>query len=147
MEQEKFWRTLVLDHDYRELQAKYPAPDEFGTMAGVLFFVKPIPENFMVRTEFTLRYQIFVFPFKKSWERIRWNRCFFTTEEEHMGVGPFCIRPNDIVVMLYEGEFLFVLREDGPRYELVGDAYVHGYMHGELVKEGNLAESPVFTIT
>jgi hypothetical protein len=150
-ERETFWRTLVLDHDYRTLKSKYPAPPEFGTMASVLFFRGEIPEDFMEGESFELRLNAFVFPFKKSWERMRWNRCFFTTEESYMGVGPFCVQHGDIVVLLHGGEHLFVLREterSGTErsYKLVGDAYVHGFMHGELVKDGESANSQVFAI-
>ncbi|KAE9377500.1 hypothetical protein N431DRAFT_398444 [Stipitochalara longipes BDJ] len=149
--QETFWRTLVLDHDSSTLKPQYPAPAEFGTMASVLFFGEKIPEDFMEGESFELRLSTFVFPFKKSWERMRWNRCFFTTEEGHMGVGPFCLQHGDIVVLLYGGEYLFVLRETEEseterRYNLVGDAYVHGFMHGELVNHGESGNSQIFAI-
>ncbi len=74
----------------------------------------------------------FAFPFLKSMEKFVTSRCFFTTSDGRMGLGPMCAKPGDLVVMLYGGDFLFVLRETGERYELIGDVYVHDLMHGEL---------------
>ncbi|KAK3313175.1 heterokaryon incompatibility protein-domain-containing protein [Apodospora peruviana] len=73
------------------------------------------------------------------------ERCFFTTDGGAMGLGPYCVRPGDVVVVLFGASHLIVLRpleeeeeENGSaatkRYELIGDAYVQGGMHGGYVK-------------
>jgi hypothetical protein len=143
-EQDTFWRTLILGHDFRSLKPSYPAPAEFGTMASVVFFGRPLPQDFMAGCQLDLRLAMFAAPFLKSWERTRWNRCFFTTEEGHMGVGPFCVQPGDIAVILFGGEFPFILRQFGSRYKLIGDAYIHGTMHGELVDGKDPKHSQTF---
>lgn len=145
-EQEMFWRTLVLDHDFNDGSPIFPAPPEFAAMASVLFFGGTIPAEFNPQEPFQVRLPTFVHPFKKSWEPSRYNRCFFTMDNGHMGVGPFCMQTDDIVVMFYGAEFLLVLREIKSGYKLVGDAYVYGFMHGELAGDKDSADVKTFTL-
>jgi hypothetical protein len=56
------------------------------------------------------------------------------------------MQPNDIVVMLYGAESLLVLREIEAGYKLVGDAFVYGFMQGELVRDSDPAEARIFTL-
>ncbi|KAF2005453.1 hypothetical protein P154DRAFT_483433 [Amniculicola lignicola CBS 123094] len=133
-EQEMFWRTLILNHNYQgTLMGTYPAPADFGQMADVLFFGKPPSQEYIDGSQLNLGLHEFIAPLRKSWERTRWNRCFFTTEDGGMGIGPFCVKPGDIVVVLFGAEMALILREEDSGYKLIGDAYVHGIMHGELV--------------
>ncbi|KAF3024218.1 hypothetical protein E8E14_010916 [Neopestalotiopsis sp. 37M] len=41
-----------------------------------------------------------------------------------VGVGPKCTKPGDEVVLLFGSPLCFVLRPEGERYRLIGDAYV-----------------------
>jgi hypothetical protein len=72
------------------------------------------------------------------------NRCLFRTEQRHIGLGPDSLQPGDCVWVLSGGRVPFVLRQidanDENRYELVGEAYVHGVMYGEAVKDLPLDE-------
>lgn len=45
------------------------------------------------------------------------------------------MRTGDIVVVLYGGETPFVLRPRGDEFLLLGPAYVHSIMDGQLVEE------------
>ena len=63
------------------------------------------------------------------------NRCVFTTKQGHMGIGPFDTQRGDVAVVLLGANVCFVLRPAGPNFELVGDAYIHGVMEGELLEE------------
>lgn len=63
------------------------------------------------------------------------RRCFFMTECGKMGIGPYDTQIGDSAVILYGGNSCFILRPTGIRYTLQGDAYVHGIMDGELVKD------------
>ena len=45
------------------------------------------------------------------------------------------MRVGDVVVILYGGRFPFILRPNGEEHELVGYAFVHGIMKGEMMEE------------
>ncbi|RSL73967.1 hypothetical protein CEP53_000556 [Fusarium sp. AF-6] len=62
-------------------------------------------------------------------------RRVFRTQQNYLGNGPGAARPGDQVWVLAGGRVPFVLRpqEEKGKFELVGDAYVHGIMHGEAV--------------
>jgi hypothetical protein len=62
------------------------------------------------------------------------GRSFFEMKNGWMGLGPNTLEIDDVVVLLYGGDIPYVLRprpEGG--YVLVGEAYVHGVMLGELM--------------
>ena len=64
------------------------------------------------------------------------ERQFLRTEEGYIGTGPSRTAAGDKVVILYGSILPFVLREHGEgRYLLVGEAYIHGLMHGEALKQ------------
>jgi hypothetical protein len=66
-------------------------------------------------------------------------RRIFRTENCLLGIGPKSIRIGDEVWVLAGANVPFVLRKlDGDRnkYALVGEAYVHGIMHGDPQKHG-----------
>lgn len=60
------------------------------------------------------------------------GRCFFTTFENQVGVGPSAMQSGDIVYILY-GCLCVILRPCGTGYWLVGTAYINGVMSGEFV--------------
>jgi hypothetical protein len=62
------------------------------------------------------------------------DRRFFVTSAGRTGLGPRCMQPEDIVVVLRGGYTPFILREKSKGYWLIGGAYVHGIMHGEAVE-------------
>ncbi|RSM07899.1 hypothetical protein CDV31_008391 [Fusarium ambrosium] len=64
-------------------------------------------------------------------------RRVFRTQQNYLGNGPGAARPGDQVWVLAGGRVPFVLRpqEEKGKFELVGDAYVHGIMHGEAVSQ------------
>lgn len=60
------------------------------------------------------------------------HRRLFRSKKHHLGNGPKCSRPGDEIWLLAGAKVPFVLRPyDDGKYLLVGDAYVHGIMHGE----------------
>jgi hypothetical protein len=149
-EKETFWRTLVLDQVAESWvdDMKHPAPEDFGLIFRVLFTDEQVPEKFMPGASHESRMFEFIKPVTKCMEHSLTNRCFFTTYEGHMGLGPFCTKPQDVVVMLYGGAFCFILRDVDltNKSELIGDAYVHGVMHGELEKDRTLEDAEVFEL-
>ena len=62
------------------------------------------------------------------------NRRFFVTAAGRTGIGPRCMQPEDIVVVLRGGHLPIILRKKADGYWLIGEAYVHGIMHGEAVQ-------------
>jgi hypothetical protein len=62
------------------------------------------------------------------------DRRFFITAAGFMGLGPRCMKPEDIVVVVRGSDLPFILRKKVDGYWLIGPAYVHGMMYGEAVQ-------------
>lgn len=89
------------------------------------------------------------------------RRALFVTEGGRLGLGPSKLRAGDCVYYLLGGQTPFILRQSHicrilrvssyPRlgyvgrqcFEMVGDAYVHGFMDGEAVQEWRNASAAV----
>ena len=54
-----------------------------------------------------------------------------------MTLIPSTARAGDTVLVAYGGLTPFVVRAVGQEYELLGPAYVHGIMDGEIVKQAD----------
>ncbi len=65
------------------------------------------------------------------------GRCFFVTKTGYYGLGPWIMKAGDECHVLNEARVPFVLRKaaDVPAYKVIGESYVHGIMHGELIRE------------
>jgi hypothetical protein len=61
-------------------------------------------------------------------------RCFFTTVHGWIGIGPYNTKPGDFCAVFPGGDLPFVLRNEGGEQVLIGDCYLHGIMHGELMR-------------
>jgi Heterokaryon incompatibility protein (HET) len=62
------------------------------------------------------------------------RRRLFITSQKWLGLGPECLESKDELWLLKHAAVPFILRPYGEsQYQLVGEAYVHGIMHGELV--------------
>ena len=64
------------------------------------------------------------------------TRCLFRTRDQNfLGLGPDRLRVGDEVWLLKEAFTPFVLRRrENGQFTLVGEAYVHGIMHGEWLE-------------
>ncbi|KAF7502910.1 hypothetical protein GJ744_004815 [Endocarpon pusillum] len=76
--------------------------------------------------------------------QLRMNKSrLFRLASGHVGIGPKNIREGDVVCVVSDVTTPFVLRRiqhDQPnRCHLLGEAYVHGIMHGEAVDEMDIA--------
>ena len=65
----------------------------------------------------------------------------FVGDKGYMGLVPDLAEKGDVVVIFRGAKFPYVLRKKingkhGGKYELVGEAYVHGVMYGEYVADG-----------
>ena len=61
-----------------------------------------------------------------------YERVFFKTEDQHLGVGPGDLQIGDEVVVPIGSSGPWVLRSHGDHHVLVGDAFVPGIMTGQL---------------
>lgn len=78
-------------------------------------------------------------------ETITGERKYFVTESGYLGLGPGAAKSGDCVVVILGLRTPFILRpQSGGKYRIIGDAYVHGIMEGELVAGSYTTE--VFTV-
>jgi hypothetical protein len=63
------------------------------------------------------------------------QRRMFWTIDGSLGLGPQCMRVNDIVVVLYGGNTPYILRPQGDRFLFMGKAYIDNIMHGEVIDD------------
>jgi hypothetical protein len=61
------------------------------------------------------------------------SRCFFTTKNDLIGVGPGDTLVGNCVCILFGGDRCFILDDSKAEQLLKGDAYVHGVMSGEMM--------------
>ncbi|OAG19712.1 HET-domain-containing protein [Alternaria alternata] len=75
----------------------------------------------------------------KLFEDIMGNCCyrrkFFRTKNGTLGLGPACLKENDMIVVLEGAYNPCALRPKGDTYLLLGDVYMDEIRHGELIKE------------
>jgi hypothetical protein len=77
------------------------------------------------------------------------GRSFFITDTGRLGIGPPTIKPADICAAIMGAQVPFILRPSGPgRHQLVGEAYIHGIMDGEIAErmEGGEFELELLTL-
>lgn len=72
-------------------------------------------------------------PFQSANNFIAGGRSLFITLDDLIGLAQKSAKSNDTVWFFPGSKVPFVLRYCGEKqYELIGEAYLHGYMHGEL---------------
>ncbi|OJD36452.1 heterokaryon incompatibility protein [Diplodia corticola] len=153
---DRFWRTLVADRHQlppgdssSSPSPSYssPAPAAFADLFEL--FLHPSPQTQAKTTTTTT-----TAPLTTEIAQVLATRRVFVTERGRLGVGPAGGRVGDVVAVLMGGEMPFLLREVGEEEEgeeeeeegegerdsgglvrLVGEAYVHGVMRGEVVEE------------
>jgi hypothetical protein len=73
----------------------------------------------------------------EAWTNVCYRALYHTTTG-HMGLGPRCTQPGDVVAILYGSRYPIVLRPASglPKgtYRLLGTSYVYGIMDGEAVR-------------
>jgi hypothetical protein len=66
----------------------------------------------------------------------------FITSRGYLGLGPVAMLPGDRVVVLFGAELPLILRRDNEGYyQVIGEAYVHGVMDGEVMTMGFKSKS------
>jgi hypothetical protein len=103
-----------------------------------------IEEVNKLASDFNLFWSWFLF-MDKDWS----GRALFATEGGYLGCAPKDVAAGDAVCVLYGGRTLYVLREEGNGYRLIGEAYVYDCMDGqifEMLDQGLVVEEafPIF---
>lgn len=125
-----FTNIPITSQEEAELSHRYPNHDD-RILAEVEMKMK---KNNMFRSSPEhSTYELHMDAFKE--------RRTFLGAEGFVGLGPLGMRTGDVVCVLYGGSFPFVLREVQTTalvdaYELVGEAYCHGIMDGEVLRIG-----------
>lgn len=140
-----FWRTLIGDQG-RHI---YPAPEQYGThfesylahasarKAGYPDVPTSDENHNVSRDANSLLYQA-------SLGYVASHKKFFTTNKCAIGLGPQSMRPGDVICILSGGRVPFIVRAEGSEFRLIGEAYVHGLMEGQAVKNGVEMQEFVF---
>ncbi len=76
------------------------------------------------------------------------GRKLFTTQKGFIGMGPLSTTPGDQVWFMYDALTPFVLqpRPEDANFKLVGECYLHGFMHGEVLREEHGWQERVGTV-
>jgi hypothetical protein len=126
-----FWRTLLMNSDRRGDYGQVTSPPSKELEAAYKWYFEgleaPLDIDSTAFDNLKGRFTFFTHNIV--------NRCFFITDTGYMGLGSYYSQPGDLAVVLLGGEFCFTLRPDGQYFRLVGDAYVHDAMNGEMIKE------------
>ena len=71
------------------------------------------------------------------------RRQFITTRKSRIGIGPKSAKPGDLICVFQNCQLPLILRsrKNGDSFQLVGEAYVYGIMHGELFQDPELYAS------
>ena len=77
-------------------------------------------------------------PFVESGNMVGQNRRLFRTSCRSMGLCPESTKVGDSVYIVQGAKVPFIIRHvpGGNDHQLVGEAYLHGFMHGEFVESG-----------
>jgi hypothetical protein len=64
------------------------------------------------------------------------RRCLLVTKSGELGLGPLPTQSGDVVAFIRNTRVPFILRKaQAGRYIVVGEAYIHGFMHGEILDD------------
>jgi hypothetical protein len=73
--------------------------------------------------------------FENDFALLARERRFIVTEKGFYGLGPQLVRNGDVVAVAPGLRVPYILRPTLDRYKLVGAAYIHGAMRGEVLDE------------
>jgi WD repeat-containing protein 55 len=147
-----FWNTLVAGKDET---GKLKAPQDFADIFGLLFDSvngnspsmpdQPLAkrrlslQNLQVRRPRRIYRQMQI-----AFEAAVTGRRFGVTSKRYIGLLPRGTKLGDQICVFLGSHIPFVIRrqETGESYQLVGECYIHGIMHGET-RQMNLKEEKI----
>ncbi len=114
-----------------------PSVKEISKLAALLGFCLTELENRGLEIrEYNRMIPQEVNEFQAMASRVLLGRRLFRTSLGCLGVGPKSMKVGDLVYLLQGGIVPFILRpsdHDYSSFTLLGEAYVHGFMHGEML--------------
>ncbi|KAF2812630.1 HET-domain-containing protein [Mytilinidion resinicola] len=152
-----FWQTLVAGADGSG--HKKPPPeysDAFSlildestgnmpSLPGQVYSVRRQKGHFTLKSLRSRNPQRTLEDLRKSFRRALRNRRFAVTSGGYFGLVPRGTMVRDKICVFELGHVPFVVRpvEDREDFQLVGECYVHGIMHGEVMERGDIEIGPV----
>jgi hypothetical protein len=88
-------------------------------------------------------------PYTRAWITHMPGRRLYTTTQGILCIGPETVQAGDQVWLLRDCRLPYILRPtpSPSKYLLVGECYVHGYMHGEILRGPQSLEHEIRPIT
>jgi hypothetical protein len=142
-ETEAFWRTLIANVTAEE----EIAPDHYVVCFEGWKQCLCTQPSLNVDGELTVDpiAAALAFEFGKAMGQFAMHRKFCLTKKGYIGLAPLNAAEGDVVAVLNGGRVPFILRRlENGKFQLVGEAYVHGLMRGEFDvfgSEGNQEQS------
>ncbi|KAK5679689.1 hypothetical protein LTS10_007637 [Elasticomyces elasticus] len=136
---DRFWRTSIGNQarSYRNTIVLYPAPEDYGTRYMVSQKEMEMPSELVGDGEAFDWELEYIKPFYASLFDENGHPRFFTTVAGRFGTGQTGVAPGDLLCILSGGRVVYILREIAGHQRLVGCAYLHGVMDGELSSQLN----------
>jgi hypothetical protein len=141
---DRFWRTLIANQGrstYGEPSADLNCPADAWLGDRYMVWQKEaqMPEK-EVGGGVLLKEELeYIEPYLASIHAVcqseKWS--FFTTKYGRFGLGQKDVTPGDLVCIFHGGRVTCILRKEQDHHILVGCAYVHGIMDGEISHELN----------
>lgn len=133
---EAFYRTIIANRNLAKKSIESPLKPIFDTWQG-----RDLPAVMLSASESEKN------AFTQDFRFCAITRCakraFVTTEKGYFGLVPKDTKVGDYVCLLYSGKVAYILRPSHDEAHVpgtfVGEAYVHGIMNGEYLKESNLS--------
>jgi hypothetical protein len=76
------------------------------------------------------------------------DRRLFVTEGGYLGIGPWTLREGDAVSII-PGSYVPYLLRSGDKsgtFSIIGEAYIHGIMHGEALKHRDINSAYLYIV-
>ena len=148
---DQLWRTLVADRD----EEGNKAPRWYGR--AFLECIQTPSQDMDIDTQKWINSShtpTLVKDFLRRVQSVIWNRRFFTTDRGGVGLAPRQAKEGDSICILFGCSVPVLLRrhevEEGPYYQLIGEAYLHEMMDGQAFwrksEEEIMKDSKIFMI-
>jgi hypothetical protein len=139
---DRLWRTLIANQGrsmYGEPSADLNCPADAWLGDRYMVWQKEaqMPEEEVGDGDPFEWYLEYIKPYLASIHAVcqseKWS--FFTTQDGRFGLGQKNVKLGDLVCILHGGRVACILRKEQDHHILVGCAYVHGVMYGEISHE------------
>lgn len=134
---ESVWRTLVVDRDVTlgSSTAKRAGSKTIQPFR-VLCSMEPVIESHRPGQAEPTDAIDFTMGLLRELQMALQHQRIFCSDGGHLCLGSDFTQPSDLICILFGAEVLFVLCKRSSHSILIGEAYVHGAMNGELMEKG-----------